>query len=180
MGASLCIVNVPVTDMARARKFYGVLFDLEPARSLAPRIKSEHLPISRDGIQLTLTQKQRDGEYIGNYFGVKDIKATIESLKKAGGKLIHGPFDMPVSSAGRALVAKAAGAEPLATTLGKAAIVADPEGNLFGLLQLDRSVHKSFKVGEFHQPLTAEQLKRHQRSVAIGKSFAAKQGAGDE
>jgi predicted enzyme related to lactoylglutathione lyase len=166
------LVNVPISSSENARPFYEELFGREFALSLSNDVESHHMPISRDGIYMSLTNPQREGEPVVNYYAVTNLRAAITALEKKGGSLLAGPFDMPVAEEGVEILKKSGLAEVPTKTLGQAAIVKDPDGHALGLLQLHKSVHASYKVGEFRQDLTAEQEKRHARSLKHGKEFA--------
>lgn len=176
MRSSLRAVNIPVTNMDRAREFYSSLFGMKPARSLTRKVEAEHMPISRDGLQLTLTSRIRDNEKIAAYFGVKDLQGTIKELERLGGKLIYGPFELPVDPEGEAVL-KEAGEKPIGS-LGDAALLQDPDGNIFGLISMKKEAQEALRAGDPFEDLRPEQLEAHRRSVEHGERFKSKVGRG--
>ena len=56
------------------------------------------------------------------YFAVADCDATVEKIKAGGGQVYHGPADIP--------------------TVGRFAMVADPQGATFAVIRLQLEAHK--------------------------------------
>lgn len=112
-GMCWCEVNTP--DSEAARDFYATLFDLEPARMEG----MHYYTLSRDGdaacgvLQMT---KEWEGvpPHWMTYFQVESADAAVDRVKAHGGKVAYGPFDTP---------------------FGRIAIVNDPDGIAFTVLQ---------------------------------------------
>ena len=169
MRPKLCTINIPTTNSEASIKFYSYLCDYEFARSLSER-DSHFAPISRDGALLTLTQRFGKDEAVVCYFGVSDLDKAIEELKKRGGKLIAGPFDMSVPRKMANELRRESGGK-FAPALGKGALLKDPDGNGVGLLCLERWAHEDYRVGDYYTPVTKKQLVNHRRAIARGKRF---------
>lgn len=174
MRPSLCTINIPTTNFEKSTKFYNYLCEYEFAQALTEEVDSRSVPISRDGIFLQLTQQLHEGEHVVCYFGVKDLNKAIEELQKLGGKLMAGPFDLPVppgmvDELRREYRRSLKRGEEIPPTTGKSAILQDPHGNGVGLLSLESHAHKNFCVGDHYRPVTETQLKEHKRAIARGR-----------
>jgi predicted enzyme related to lactoylglutathione lyase len=173
MNAKLSVVNVPTGDVNKSRVFYTALLGSEFARSLTERVQSYHQPISEDGIQLTLTNRQRADERVTCYFAVDNLKAALEEVHKHGGKVVVEPFDMPIAE--RALHAYQLAIGEIhpgfraGTNVGHAAIVIDPDGNTVGLVEFDPQMHLTYRVGNYRKPLGKDQVLQQKKSVELGK-----------
>lgn len=173
MNAKLSVVNVPTGNVNKSRDFYTALLGSEFARSLTEKVQSYHQPISEDGIQVTLSNRQRADEHVTCYFAVDDLKAALEEVSKHGGKVVVEPFDMPIAQ--RALEAYQLAIAEVhpglkgGTNIGNAAIVIDPDGNSVGLVQFDPQVHLAYRVGNYRKPLAKDQMLQHEKSIQLGK-----------
>jgi predicted enzyme related to lactoylglutathione lyase len=108
-------IVVFVTDLAKARKFYGDLLGLPVAGQTEMMI--EFFPGSSPtmGVALALQDEARKlvGRHTGITLRVEKIEQLCESLKAGGARFV----------------------EPLeASPWGKMAVVADPDGNQFALV----------------------------------------------
>jgi predicted enzyme related to lactoylglutathione lyase len=92
------LFNLPVDDMARAKKFYNKIFGWD---FLATGMKGDHhfattvptdengLPIQPGGINGGLIQRGTYKQQVTSIFiRVKSINDTIEKIEKAGGNLV--------------------------------------------------------------------------------------------
>ena len=117
MSPKLYRVILPVTDIAKAEKFYSELFQLpgeriSPGRhyfNLGGTILAIYDPVA-DGDPLDGGWKHHQNQYI--YIGVSDLEAVLERAKQAGATLIseeiesmpwgerlfyaHDPFQNPI------------------------------------------------------------------------------------
>ncbi len=172
--------NVATKNIAKSLDFYSMLFPALPfARSLADGIESYHQPISSDGIQLTISQQQADGEQIICYFAVDDLDATIKTLEQAGGSVLVAPFTLPIAVAVKAeydnqVKQNHPEVTQLQDDVGRSAILQDPDGNLFGLTELQPQAHSLFNYGKFSTPITVAQQAQHQRGIDLGKKVGHK------
>jgi len=173
MNAKLSVVNVPTGDVKKSRVFYTALLGSEFARSLTEKVHSYHQPISEDGIQVTLTNRQRADEHVTCYFAVDNLKAALEEVNKNGGKVVVEPFDMPIAERAVPAYQRAIGeihpGFKTGTTIGNTAIVIDPDGNTVGLIEFDPQMHLTYRVGNYRRPLGKDQVLQHQKSVELGK-----------
>jgi len=174
--AKLIQCNVPSQNIRKSRAFYGLLFDHQDfARSLTDEIESYHLPISTDGIQLTISPKQAVNEQITCYFAVDNLDATLTALEQNGGTVVREPFTLDISADAfpgyREQVKQNHNvrADQFKSDVGRCAIVKDPDGNLIGLTQLAEQAHWLFKYGAFSAKIDADQVAQHQRGLELAK-----------
>jgi predicted enzyme related to lactoylglutathione lyase len=104
----------PVTDLAAAKQVYGALLGLEPATD-EPYYVGYQLPDLQVGLVPNGASQGMTGPE--PHWHVGDIEAAIASLTTAGATLTQEPHDV----GGGRLVAK----------------LADPDGNVVGLIQSD-------------------------------------------
>jgi predicted enzyme related to lactoylglutathione lyase len=174
MKAKLIQCNVPAHDLPKVREFYAKLLGTDDfARSLTEQVVSYHLPISFDGIKLTLTARQHGQEPIVCYFAVEDIHKTLQELRSAGGTVVAGPWALPVDPGVleeyRTSVKQFQPDQNPGANVGYSALVRDPDGNIVGLTQLQPDVQKQFKFGRFAVALDDEQVAQHERARALGE-----------
>lgn len=179
MSSKLIQYNVPAKDIGKLKAFYTLLVQhAEFARSLTSQVTAYHLPISNDGLQFTITQRHSAQEPPICYFSVDDLRAKIRELTAAGGTVMVEPFDLPVAPEVLNEYQdefRKNHKEAPANTVGRAAVLRDPEGNIFGLTELHEHAHWLFKVGKYHEPLNEEQKRQHERGLAMGKEFESRQ-----
>ena len=135
---------------------------------------SYHLPISKDGLQLTITQRHSAQEPPIAYFAVESLDETIKALLAEGGSVMVEPFDMPIAPQVADKYSeefKKHHEETPSDTVGRAAILRDPEGNLLGLTELHEQAHWLFKFGKHHEGLDQDQITQHERGIALGKEL---------
>jgi predicted enzyme related to lactoylglutathione lyase len=164
LSSKLVIYDVPSKDLAKSRAFYGALFgsnDFAPSPS--PASPSLFHPIAPDGLDITI-HEMRDmdpREIPVSYFAVDDLGASIKQLEALGGKLKHGPVDVPLP-AGKALQAYQGAAKAARQTVGervgRAAVMLDPDSNPIGLMQLEHYAAYYFRAGSFQASLRADQV----------------------
>jgi predicted enzyme related to lactoylglutathione lyase len=178
MKSKLIQVNIPAKDIGKIKSFYSrIVGHLEFARSLSSQVTSYHVPISKDGLQLTITQRHSAQEPPVCYFSVENLSSMIETLTSAGATVLVEPFNLPVAPQVLKKYSdefrKNHKEEP-ADSVGRSAILRDPEGNVFGLTELHEHAHWLFKVGRYHEGLDAEQMVQHERGIALGKELETK------
>lgn len=175
LSASLILCNVPTTNSKAALEFYATLLGLEVddfARGQNPDVESYFVPLSNDGIDLTVTQRFDDQERLTCYFAVDDLDATLASLPSGAVKVVAPPRAVTVSpNAERAFTAMATerpGFRRFNNTLGRMAVVLDPDGNHVGLMELQDVAKPHFRVGRFAIPLTPERIAVHDEARRRG------------
>jgi predicted enzyme related to lactoylglutathione lyase len=141
--SKLVICNIPTTNSDAAQRFYGALLgggEFAPAPNKAD---SFYRPISRDGIDLTITRRHDDHESWTCYFAVENLDRAIEELSSAGGEIVVKPQ----------AVASASGDGEV----GRTAVMLDPDKNHVGLIELtDDDAQQYFGLRESRE-LRAEQ-----------------------
>lgn len=176
LRASLIICNVPTTNSDAARRFYGALLGSNDfARGLNDEVESYFLPISEDGIDLTVTQRFDDQERLTCYFAVDDLARTVQELSSLDGRVVVSERRVKIGPE-RALrffreFAKREGLE-VGDSIGTMTVMLDPDGNHVGLMQLEPIAQKHFKVGSYQNPLDNEQAAEHDQAVTAGHDVA--------
>jgi predicted enzyme related to lactoylglutathione lyase len=179
LRASLVLCNVPTTDSESARKFYASLLGLDAeefARGLNDRVDSYFVPLSEDGIDLSITNRFRDDERLTCYFAVDDLDATLAELGQGAAKVVVEPRPVHVADQGKRTIAAAAVREGLeglraSDSMGRMAVVLDPDGNHVGLMELAAVAQKHFKTGRFATPISAERMAEHAEARAVGATI---------
>lgn len=111
--------EIPVRDLARAKKFYETVFEVRLSTQSYGPVEMEKFPWEQGGSGAPGTLVKADGytpSHAGTlvYFPVEDIDAALSTIKKSGGKEL-----MPKTSMGG---------------YGFIATFEDPEGNRLGLM----------------------------------------------
>ncbi len=155
LKSSLIMCNVPTVDSAKAQAFYGALLGTEEfAPGQNPNVESSWTPISRDGIDLTVTQRYDDSERLTPYFAVDSLDETVKQLTELGGEVVTKPVEVTMPSDAKGQATK--GRRP---QLGRMVVMLDPDRNHVGLMELqDEKAHRHFRVGRHGQPLDEDQL----------------------
>jgi len=174
LKASLILCNVPTTNSDAARRFYATLLGVDVddfARGLNDAVESYFVPISDDGVDLTVTQRYVDEERLTCYFAVEDLAGTLEALRDSHGKVVVEPQSVKVGPE-RARrfyeeAAKRAGVT-VGDTVGTMSVLLDPDGNHVGLMQLEEFAQAHFKVGRFAQKLSDDRLEEHTTAREAG------------
>lgn len=167
LKGSLIMCNVPSTNSEAARRFYASLLGIdvdEFARGLNDEVESYFVPISEDGIDLTVTQRYVDEERLTCYFAVDDLEGTLKELTERNGKVVVEPRPVNIGpERARRFAAEAAKREGLEVgdTVGTMAVLLDPDGNHVGLMQLEEFAQMHFKVGRFAERLSPGRLEAH-------------------
>jgi hypothetical protein len=151
MNARLILCSVPSTAQEGMAQFYATLLG-DLVHSRAEQGRSSY-GWACSGVRLTVNQPQHEMEKMMLHFRVDDLEDALRQLQEAGGLHVGGPYDVPVSPAD--LDALRSNYEQLALgsreeveeSLGRGAVVRDPEGNQIGLLQLRPFAERFFEAG---------------------------------
>lgn len=86
--------EIPVTDMARAKKFYESVLGVELAVNNWPNMEMAWFPMEQDAAGATGTLIKAESyvpSYQGTmvYFSVDDIEQTLKNVNKNGGKTLN-------------------------------------------------------------------------------------------
>jgi len=178
LKSKLLFVNVPSNNPESVVDFYNRLLGVDLARSLTEEVTAYHAPIDEDGIDLNVTERRYDDEKITCYFGVEDLDAAVGEVEQGGGKVVAGPYDVQVDDAvfedykkqqqeelhGRER-------EDVEKSLGRSAVVVDPDGVPFGLMELTGHAQRHFNAGRYQRELRAPQVRVQKRAKELGKKI---------
>jgi predicted enzyme related to lactoylglutathione lyase len=169
-GFKLFMVEVPAQDIEASVEFYERVFELPEdftfARNLSQH-KAYHLPISHDGVILQINEAVQEDHSVHAWFAVDDLNEVIEKVIAGGGQASE-PFEIPMTLAAFEWLHENYADELQDLNLtnnnlaGNAAMALDPEGNEFFLIEFDPELAPHFRHGEHRNPLTQEQVDRHQ------------------
>jgi predicted enzyme related to lactoylglutathione lyase len=178
LKSKLLFVNVPSSNPDSVVRFYNNLLGVDLARSLTEKVTSYHAPIDEDGIDLNITDRQYDGEQITCYFGVDDLDAAVSEVQQGGGKVVAGPFDVQVEDEVFEEYKKqqledlrGPDREEIEKNLGRSAIVVDPDGVPFGLMELTGHAQRHYNFGRHQRELRAPQVRAQKRAKELGKKI---------
>jgi predicted enzyme related to lactoylglutathione lyase len=145
---SIALLNIPTTDFERSLPFYAQLLKIDPSefiKNTHSKIEQYHYPVSGDGLDLSVSQKNDTRDTTIMYFAVDDLGRTIDDLCEAGGKLIMDPRNMPEENGAKA---------DDKASLGKTALMVDPDGNYIGLMELtDEQGQRYFRQGPYAEEM---------------------------
>jgi predicted enzyme related to lactoylglutathione lyase len=171
-NARLITCSIPVNDLTRAQGFYGALLGVELAQGLNAHVHSLHAVVSA-GVKLSVNARQNAEEKPMCHFAVENLTAMVQLLERQGGKQVAGPFDITVATVARDRLAEAyraaGGKAAFQPSLGTGAIIADPEGNLVGLVELNAYAEEAFSRGA----LTEADFRDQDIAVQIGRLMPA-------
>jgi predicted enzyme related to lactoylglutathione lyase len=164
----LVVVTYPAGNIQAAKNFYETLLGIDLAVSLSEKIHSLHTYVAT-GVKFEINQRQANQEHAIAHFQVNNLDQAINALSEKGGKKIAGPFDIPIADAAmerlKQIVKNAGVQDPVEKSMGQGAIVADPDGNFVGIVQLAPFAQAAFKRGQ----LTSEDLSDQREAVEAGK-----------
>src|SRR5215471_4130190 len=170
LSAKLVTCIVPTTNSAAAQQFYNTLFGGNDfARSLNNSLVSYFRPIDQSGLTLALAPRNDTREPIVCLFAVDDLSTMVSHLVAAGGKLVVNSTALPVSGSATAL--KAAQTVTSSTSLGHFATMQDPDGNYFGLIQVDSSMQAVFQSAPAQRTLSSTQVSNLTSSIQTGTAI---------
>jgi Predicted enzyme related to lactoylglutathione lyase len=111
--------DVPAEDVERAKKFYSAMFDwkFEAYPEMQYNLITTQNLDGTPGVGGGLGKRMDPSQRMMNYFGVKNIDASMQQVKRLGGKLITEKMAVP--------------------GMGYLVNCIDTEGNVFGLWQED-------------------------------------------
>jgi len=109
--------EIPVDDMERAKNFYKELFGW--GIDSAPGFEDYQI-VTTNGLNGGMMKRSNPGMPIINYIDVEDIDTYLAKLETLGGQILMPK--MPIAH------------------VGYNAVVKDSEGNIFGMLQSDKTV----------------------------------------
>jgi predicted enzyme related to lactoylglutathione lyase len=115
----VCFFEIRGRDPKRLREFYVEMFNWKVTVNDAINyaIVQPGVGPPENGIGGGITAGDVPG--VSLYIQVRDLRASLEKAERLGGKTTRDPFDVPNSP----------------TTVATLAQIADPEGNLVGLVQ---------------------------------------------
>lgn len=146
-GAQLVFCNVPARDASSLLPFYGALLGIDGfIENTESPIPQYYEPITGDGVDITITQRNDTREVTATYWHVQDINGMISTLKEAGGNVVSGPDRLPDG--------------------GQTALLLDPEGNFVGLVQLGEQAQQYFRAGKFRAEFEDNLQRRREEAKA--------------
>lgn len=116
-AGAMCWWEVNTPDAARASKFYGSVFGLEPRRLEEPKIEYytlSHAEGPAAGVMQLSAERQGVAPYWTIYIGSADADADAAKAASLGGKVAVPPFDTPY---------------------GRIAFLTDPQGVAFAIVR---------------------------------------------
>lgn len=167
LKSKLIMCNVPTSDSDAAQKFYGALLGADDFLPSPNEAESYTLPLSQDGVDLNITRRYDDNERLTCYFAVDDLDEALRLTEELGGKRILDPADVPIDDKARRLLSQSQrGGVEVGDSVGRMAIVLDPDGNHVGFMELAEGVHRHFRWGMAQRPLEADQVEGHAKALA--------------
>src|SRR5262249_683636 len=151
------------TNSSAAQTFYNTLFGgSDFARSLNNTLISYFRPIDKNGLTLAIGPRNDPREPIVCFFAVDNLSAMVSQLTAAGGQVVLNPTQLPVSGSAQARKTTSS------TTLGQFVTMQDPDGNYFGLIQVDASMQLSFQAQPADRTLSTTQVSLQGQSISAG------------
>lgn len=171
LKAKLIGINVPAGNAESSQNFYRNLMGIDFARSFSNKPYSLHAPISEDGLWLMVSQRNAAEEGIGAMFAVDDLKSALGQVASEGGKVVSGPFPLPIAEAARAHYDATVAPSPGGSSMGNFALVQDCDGNYFWLGELEEHAHQFYGYGKYDRGLSQAKLERHKRTQQVGATL---------
>lgn len=167
LNAKLIAYNAPTTNTDASQKFYSALLGGDFARSFTEATRSHHTPLTEDGLWLWITTRNNPQEGGTAVFAVDDLDAALAALKAAGGTVVAGPFNLPISpklqqTYNTTVKQSASG------NLGKFSLVHDPDNNYMWVGQLEPHAHEFFGYGSFDRGLSQAKVDAHNATRNAG------------
>lgn len=166
-GARLIGINTPTHDMGPSDAFYTALLGQELGRSLSNEVEAHHAWASA-GVKFQVTVSQWEHDTVACNFAVDDLEAATATVEANGGRLLSGPFDLPIHPATIEAFKQSystlqfGNPDDIGTSLGRSAVFMDPAGNRLVLTQLAPFAEVFFDNGQISRH---EQL-QHQEGLA--------------
>lgn len=85
-------------DLERAKAFYARHFAFEFRETMPMGPMGDYCFIDRGGLRLGATMRKPDDSPFGGwlfYFGVASVTAAKRAIEASGGKIVHGPHEVP-------------------------------------------------------------------------------------
>jgi predicted enzyme related to lactoylglutathione lyase len=181
----LVMLSLSADSPEGVRSFYETLFGMEFAESLTDRFESYHAPIDENGIDFTINPTFPGGQAgVVPYYAVDDLDSAMNEATAAGGRVVFGPADLPISPGERSEYKQrieeffpddARGATDW-DIVGSAGLVIDPDGNPVGLVQLAQHTQGRFKAGKHKRDLDEKQERVHRASIDLGEKHRQRRG----
>jgi predicted enzyme related to lactoylglutathione lyase len=172
MKAKIIALNVPSSNPQASQPFYAALYGGEFARSYTDDITSYHFWLTEDML-LWLTHRLAKDEQIAAVFAVDNLEQAINELRQHGGQLFGGPFDSPISP--KLLQTyrenRAHTGSVVTNTMGKYALIKDPDNNIIAIMQVEEHAHEFCKLGKYAVPMSAKKIIAHQQVIQAGKQL---------
>ncbi|MFZ1218234.1 MAG: hypothetical protein WAO00_03025 [Chthoniobacterales bacterium] len=150
LKGKLVLINAPTRDSEKSRSFYGTLLGAEFAHGLNPSVASWWTPLGR-GVDFNVTVRYDDRERLTPYFAVENLEAAVKELETIGGKCVVRPRDVllgPDNAREAYLAQLKKEGHPIkpdqAKTVGRMAVLLDPDLNHVGLIQLAAHAKQHF------------------------------------
>jgi predicted enzyme related to lactoylglutathione lyase len=164
LRAKLIACNVPSSNPAATQSFYSALLGVDFARSLTEQTTSFHIPLTEDGQFLWLSDRTAKEEQITCVFAVDDLDHAMNELSRAGGSRFIGPFDTPIAPKLMSFYERQVPSGVKVTpTLGRCALMRDPDGNTIALMQLEQHAQVFYKAGEYDRGLSEYTMRVHEK-----------------
>ena len=178
LKSKLILCNVPTVNNDAARRFYSALIGEDLARGLNPQVESYFAPLSRDGVDLTITQRFDDSERLTCYFAVDNLDQAIGELEGLGGEIVIPPRDVelgPQEARDFYVREKKKKGQDVRDPgkVGRMAVMLDPDRNHVGLMQLAEHAQPHFKVGRYQEGLDDEQVAEFKAAKEAGRLVGA-------
>lgn len=170
MSARLIIATIPAPNSPKAKDFYSALLGTEMART--PIDHPTHHAWGAAGVKLNIEAPYTDNQSTVLYFLVEDLDASVELCKTNGG-LVMREMDLPLTESTQEVLLshyhEVWGVPPEGSTssLGKAALMLDPNGAQIGLVELVEWAAREYRDGE----LTEFHRKEQESSVRAGRAW---------
>jgi predicted enzyme related to lactoylglutathione lyase len=174
MGAKLILIGMPFDNPDEAQNYYADVLDYDFAPSLSDE-DSYHAIASVDGVDFLVSQRHDPNETSPMpHFSVDDLDGTVARALAGGGEVVwQGDLVIPPEALReyRELHQAERGPGTVTNRVGRAAIVRDPQGMLFGLVDPEEHISEHYRVRRFAQQLDAKQLRTHREAIRRGRRF---------
>ena len=152
-NGKLIFINAPTRDSEKAQRFYADLLGGPFAHVFNPNVAGWWTPLQA-GINFNITVRYDDREAITPYFAVDNLDSAIAELEKLGGRVVVKPRDVVLGPAEAQKFYEehlrrqniAHGTGPI-KSLGRMAVMLDPDLSHVGLMQVAPYAHRFFGLG---------------------------------
>jgi len=146
--AKLIMINIPVTDAKKGRKFYKKILGTSLPKSLYDG-NSYHAPVS-SGVQLELAPPHIDGQPTIATFAVKSLKEVKGILKDFNCQIYMQETDLKLDTQYKEVIAddwENIYGKPIGKSMGKSIVAMDPFGNVISFVEMEDWAEISFSRG---------------------------------